>query len=191
MSRHELPERFQRRLQIHYMFDSNVLIQDVLPAVMELYALRDAGWIEISKADAMDIELTQPESLERSSELPEYFGVMTLDHSRLDHALLGSDDDAELDDEIRKVFFPGVNWERARDNHVRDAMHIHTAVRYGATAFVTFEKRLWKRDPVDSNIPSLNSLRVWHPDTALAWALKRRDAWIRREKLRSVSDESD
>ena len=84
---------------------------------------------------------------EEIHDLPEYLSGFVLDHSRLDSAVLGSAQDVGLMERLRAVLFPGVkNWSKVRDNHVRDVMHVHTAVRYATTPFVTGEKHLCSRE---------------------------------------------
>ena len=99
----------------------------------------------------MDTELAgasdekRAELLRASAALVESMGPIVLDHSRLDHGVLGNEDDADRLSLVFKALFPGTDREMARRQHHRDAMHIATAIRYGAHAFVTNETRLLKK----------------------------------------------
>ena len=80
--------------------------------------------------------------LERSAELVEVHGVLVLGHSRLDHAVLGSDEDAAEWDAIWQLLWPGhdlADTSRSNRRRVRDAMHVRTAHRYGFDAFITLD----------------------------------------------------
>jgi len=60
-------------------------------------------------------------------------GPFVLGESLLDVGLLASDDDAARHDELRGILTPPeVTSDRRRSNDTRDAMHIGTAIRYGA-----------------------------------------------------------
>jgi hypothetical protein len=72
---------------------------------------------------------------EASAEYPEAVGPMVLGHSRLGFAVLGSEEDADRLDDVFAILFPNVNRIAARKNHIRDAMHVATAIRYGGFGF--------------------------------------------------------
>ena len=122
------------------------LIDDESKAMCDLWSLHERHMIELLRTDVMDTELLQIEDPEKrtrlmglSAALVEQLGVLILDHSRLDHAVLGSDEDSAMWDAVWKVLSPGRDLATANRKHVRDAMHVWTAMRYGADAFVTLD----------------------------------------------------
>jgi hypothetical protein len=63
----------------------------------------------------------------------------------LDHSVLGSDvDDARIDAVLR-ILRPNALRSTATKNDLRDAMHVATAIRYGASHFVTSDKNILRR----------------------------------------------
>jgi hypothetical protein len=141
------------RLGIRYCIDTNVFIdRGMAEDVDRLFELAADGWVNLAKADTLDTEridgadqdLVDRRLLETAG-IIELLGPRVLDHSRLDYSVLGSEADAESLDEVWEALFPNLDRSTARKNHVRDAMHINTARRYGCDAFVTNERRLLDR----------------------------------------------
>ncbi|MCF1596516.1 hypothetical protein [Streptomyces muensis] len=171
-----------------------------------LRKLYDTNWISLRRTDAMDTELAAApeekwaELTEASAGYAESFGPMVLDHSRLDHSVLGSDEDVARDDLVFSTLFPGADRATCRKNHIRDAMHVATAIRYGGLAFVTHERKLLNKS--DQIAGLFQGFRIWSPTQALAEAagavarareLYRREPergslpeWPTVEELRSV-----
>jgi hypothetical protein len=91
------------------------------------------------------------------------------DNSRLGSSILGGEGDHDLIEELRSILFPGItNWARARPQHVRDVKHMHTAIRYGADAFVTLDDNFHaKADQLDAHI------KVWTPRKAASVVIAR------------------
>ncbi|HEY5014200.1 MAG TPA: hypothetical protein VIK61_16065 [Acidimicrobiia bacterium] len=130
------------RLGLRFYLDTN-FVGDGSPAAVELRALHDAGWIGLHRTDTVDTELAGDPDVARrtgllamSADYVESFGPLILDHSRLDHAVIGNDDDGARLNAVYAVLFPGSNRSdpstgRA-SNKLRDAMHVATAIRYGA-----------------------------------------------------------
>jgi hypothetical protein len=117
--------------------------------VRDLVRLHQEGWIRLQRTDTVDTELVTKSDPDRKAELlgesaafVESLGVFVLDHSRLDHAVLGGSADETRLDLVFKTLFP--NAERG-GNNLRDAMHVSTALKYGADGFVTHDKRVLKR----------------------------------------------
>ncbi|WP_345040402.1 hypothetical protein [Streptomyces sannanensis] len=143
-------------------------------AAVLLRKLHDSNWISLRRTDAMDTELAdaRPEKwmslTETSASYAESFGPLVLDHSRLDHCVLGSDDDATRNDQVFAALFPGADRATCRKNHIRDAMHAATAIRYGGRAFITHERKL--RNKSDQIAELFHGFRIWSPDDALAEA---------------------
>ena len=128
--------------------DTNLVGSDAAE-VRELLRLHEAGLLQLQRTDTVDTELIgatdhsrKSQLLEESAGLVESFGAFVLDHSRLDHAVLGGSMDEMRLEQVFSVLFP--NAQRSRNN-LRDAMHISTAIRYGANGFVTQDKRVLKR----------------------------------------------
>lgn len=74
---------------------------------MALRSVDEEAWIDLSRTDTMDTELAAaPDEirkglLESSAEYVEVLGPLVFNHSRLDHAVLGNDDDRDL---LERVF---------------------------------------------------------------------------------------
>lgn len=110
---------------------------------------RKEGWIRLQKTDVMDTELIQAKSAELrwqlindSSDYPEALGPFSVGHSRLGHTITGGQEDDERLDHVLSILYPRIQRATVRRQHVRDAMHIATAIRYCGTGFVTRDGRL-------------------------------------------------
>lgn len=143
-----------------------------------LRRLRAEGWINLQRTDTMDTELGELSDTEKWAELtemsgayPEALGAAVLDHSRLDFCVVGSDEDATRLDEVFAILYPNADKATARRNHVRDAMHVATAIRYSGHAFVTRDKRILNK--ADSIAEHFSGFRIWSPEQALTEALSR------------------
>jgi len=103
-------------------------------ASVRLRRLRQEGWIELQRTDVMDTEIAAapddkwPSLTEASAEYPEALGPMVVGHSRVGFAVVGSEEDVDRLDGVFAVLFPNVNRATSRKNHIRDAMHIATAI---------------------------------------------------------------
>jgi hypothetical protein len=90
---------------------------------------------------------------------------LVIGHSRLGSTAIGSEEDAARFKRVFSILFPAVEQANAKTNHVKDVMHVSTAIRYGAYGFVTREKRLLsKRAAVQA---AFNDFRMWTPEQAL------------------------
>ncbi|MFB6821500.1 hypothetical protein ACFCXA_07905 [Streptomyces virginiae] len=98
----------------------------------------------------------------------ESFGPAVLDHSRLDHAVLASDEDVCRDALVFETLFPGADRATCRKNHIGDAMHVGTAIRYGGRAFVTNEKKLLNKSARMGEL--FPGFSVWSPTQAVTEA---------------------
>ena len=142
-----------------------------------LRRLHDHGWLKLLRSDAMDTEMLKapPEKAaaltEASSHFQEVCGPAVWDNSRWDHAVWSGPADVARWDLVFYVLFPNVDRETARSNHVKDAMHVAAAIRHGADAFVTREKRLLNKS--DSIAFSFQGFRIWSPGQALVEARQR------------------
>ncbi|MFI6280471.1 hypothetical protein [Streptomyces sp. NPDC050988] len=156
-----------------FFIDTHILDAPDAASVL-LRKLHEANWISLRRTDAMDTELAAaPEEkwaalTEASASYAESFGPMVLDHSRLDHCVLGSDEDVARDEVVFSTLFPGADRSTCRKNHIRDAMHVATAIRYGGRAFITHERKLLNKS--DQIAGLFQGFRIWSPAQALAEA---------------------
>jgi hypothetical protein len=155
--------------------------------VGRLRRLRQEGWISLQRTDTMDIELADapaarlPRLMEASAAYPEPLGPVVSGHSRWDFSVWGSQEDSERLDEVFAILFPAVNRATCRRNHVRDAMHIATSIRYGGYGFITREKRLLNKAARIAE--RFQGFRLWSPEQALAEAAGRiRDRRVLHER---------
>jgi hypothetical protein len=147
-----------------------------------LRQLHETGWIQLQRTDTLDTELgklgdpeKRDELLGLSDQYVESFGPLVLDHSRWDHAVLASDEDADRLARVRDLLYGTAI--TPRDNDFRDAMHVATAIRYGAFGFVTMDKRILRRDPAIRE--AFQGFRLLAPAAAKAEALDR----VRRARV--------
>lgn len=153
----------------------------------ELDRLWADGYIEISRTSVMDTELTEDRNKDRrdyllglSARYPEIFSVLVPGHARLDHAVLGSDEDARVWDELWALLWPGRDRAAARKQHVRDALNVWSARRNGADGFVTSDQQLLSRAGVVSNY--FDGFLVVTAEEALLITTRRLERWrLRRE----------
>lgn len=135
------------------------------------------GWIVLQRTDVMDTEIAAaPDSkvqslTEASAEYPEVLGPTVLGHSRLGFAVVSSEADADRLDDVFAILFPNVNRATSRKNHIRDAMHVATAIRYGGFGFITRERRLLNK--AERIAEQFQGFRLWTPEQALAEASSR------------------
>ncbi|WP_042379956.1 hypothetical protein [Streptacidiphilus melanogenes] len=162
---------------LHLYVDTHI-IDATDDAATELRRLGEEGWVSLSVTDAMDTELADapPEKWAAltglSAQYPESYGPAIVGHSRLDSSVVASEEDKERFDRVFAILFPGTAGPAAvRDNHVRDAMHVSTAVRYGGNAFITREKKLRNKNAVIAE--QFGGFHIWSPEDALAEAAAR------------------
>lgn len=145
--------------------------------VLALRRLQEEGWINLERTDTMDTEFlnappeVQASLTEESSQYPKAFGQLILDHSRLDSSVLGDDDDEARLHRVFAILYPGVTWGKARKNHVRDAVHVATALRYGGHGFVTYDKRMLNKH--DQVAAQFGGFLILSPAQAVEEALGR------------------
>jgi hypothetical protein len=104
-------------------------------------------------------------------DLLEVFGIAVLDHSRLDHCVLGSHEDCvELNRIIGIVPLKAKRGDPGSKNDLRDGMHIHTAIRDGYDGFVTTDRRVLRAaGAVRAGWPMFG---IFTPSEAVAWVRK-------------------
>jgi hypothetical protein len=135
----------ENRLSIRFVVDTH-LIDNQSTEMVLLRTLDSEGWIQLLRTDVVDTELSQIADDQKrqrlmsiSGQMQEQLGVMVLGHSRLDHCVLGSDNDSEAFNRVWSILSPGRDRRTADRRHVRDAMAVWTAMRYGADAFLTLD----------------------------------------------------
>ena len=117
-----------------------------------------------------------------AGEYVEHLGVWVLGQSRLGvDTVLGSDEDAARWDRVWAVLRPDVNRATARQQHIRDAMHVDTAIRYGANLLVTRDAGLLRRD--DALREAFDGFRIYDPERALAFARRMLERHQRRRAV--------
>jgi hypothetical protein len=155
-------------------FDNNI-IGNRLRAVRFLTRLHNQGCIAVVVSDDVDNELAAAPD-EKYMDLTEdavtfrrNFGAMVVGYSHLGSSVLAGEDDVALMDALRAILKPGVDdWSKARPQDVRDAKHLHTAIRSGADAFVTLDENFHqKAEALSDYIP------IWRPRRAATVAIKR------------------
>ncbi len=157
------------RTGLTFFVDTNV-IGERSEAVAQLYRCRAEGWIRIQRMDVLDTELmkgsmdAQQQFLEESSRLAEALGPFVVGHSRLGSSVIGGPEDVERLNGVFDLLHPSLNMRDAKENHVRDAMHVAGAARYGASLFVTRDKGILKKR---ERLQEALGIRVANPDDAL------------------------
>lgn len=186
------PVPYMNRTALTLFIDSNI-VDAGDDEVSYLKRLREEGWISLQRTDTMDTEFgkatgeTWTRLTEASSKYPEVLGPVVLDHSRLDFAVLGDEEDQLRLDRVFSILFPGAQREEARDNHIHDAMHVATAIRYGGYGFVTREKRLLNKYEAISS--AFAGFRMWRPEQAIAEAMRRITSMRRLHQLEPARGE--
>jgi hypothetical protein len=178
------------RLGLRFYIDTN-FVTDPSDAATALRTLYNDGWIELIRTDTMDTELRDAKDpakrsdlLRQSNAYVESFGPLVLGHSRLDFAVLGNDDDGERLAQVYGILFPGsdrfdASMGRA-GRKIRDAMHVATAIRYGANGLITLDGRdlLSKSEAIAA---AFNDFKIMTPETALAFVQRMRGRYERRK----------
>lgn len=164
-----------------FALDTN-LIGRAPTGMAEIQSLADQGRVHLIRSDAVDTELAtckdddlRQHLLAISSRLPEQFGVSVWGHSRSGHSVRGTEKDMAVFDRVWMVLQAGRDRATASRNDVLDAMHVWTAIRYGADAFLTMDgagkdKGLLQRDGAISD--EFDGFHIWTP--AQAWAFLQR-----------------
>ncbi len=148
-------ERFQTPHTVaRFVLDTSDVIQwHKFPlGYQELEALYEQCRVFLAKTDVVDTEL-DPEKNEMVGEhflasikYLELLGPVVLEHSRLDHSVLASDEDVQRLDRVKGIVGIRTASERNASHDLRDVMQIATAIRYGYNGFITRDKRLEKHN---------------------------------------------
>lgn len=163
------------RLGLSFVLDTH-LIDDPAAAMENLRQMHNAGWLDLTRTDVMDTELSTANAdhravlLSLSGNLIEHLGPAVPDHSRLGSAVIGSQIDSDRVDSVFSTLFPGADRATARRQHVCDAMNVATAIRYGATGLLTRERRLLNKSATIRQ--RFNGFFLNTPERALEVALR-------------------
>jgi predicted nucleic acid-binding protein len=138
-----VPDRFKSRTGLAFVVDTN-FVDDPSPAAAELRTLHEGGWINLSRSDTLVTELLRArddaqreELIAAASEYVEHRGPAVWGHSRWGTSVWATEEDADLIATVFDILHPDLSMPDTRRNHVRDAMHVATAIRYGLNGFVT------------------------------------------------------
>ena len=118
-----------------------------LSAMNHLERLHSEGRITLVKTDVMDTELSTwdggrgSRARQKSAHLQEDVGVLVLDHSRLDHARLAEDGDADMLDRVAVALFRHP-LKKLHRRQVRDVMMVSTHLKHGRDVLVTKDRDL-------------------------------------------------
>jgi hypothetical protein len=174
------------RLGIRFIIDTH-LIDDPSREMAELREVRRGGWMQLFVSDIPATELSdapigrRDKLLEYAGDYSEYLGPLVVGHSRLDHSVLGSEDDEERLHQVFSCLFPGGDWFSARRQDVRDAMNVATAIRYAMTGFLTKDKRLLRAGHRIRQ--AFNGFPILDPSDALAFVRRLQ----RRHEIRTTN----
>ncbi len=172
-----IPPEHVSRLGLMFYVDTN-FVDDEAPAAEALRQLHRDGWINLQRTDTLDTELSDASDaskrdslLRASSGYVESFGPVVVGHSRMGHALIGSEEDgARLDLAYRTLFpspaDPNQSARRATRKQ-RDAMHLATAIRYGCNGFITRDRDFHSKAVVIA--ATFDDFRVMTPEDASAF----------------------
>ena len=179
---------YRSRTGWHLAIDTNT-IDDESEAMAALRQLHREGWINLTRTDTMDTELaaaTDPAKraalLARSAEYVEHLGPVVFDHSRFDFAVFASDIDETRRSTVFAILFPGADPATTRKQNVRDAMHVATAIRYGANGFVTNDTNTLDHHAEIRR--AFNDFGIYSPERALATSERRVAALRKLGRLR-------
>ena len=177
-------------------------VEDEEKSLEELFQLRREGHVELSQTDTVNFErgmlqlndLAWQRRLE-SVGLVEVCGAFISGHSLRESSVgAGPDDDARLKRALEIVHPRAIACAKPRNNDVRDAMHIATAIRYGYQGFVTTDDDVLK---AAANISTaFGGFLLMLPSQAVAWvnrevAHHHRTKVIRAEQMKNLGEEME
>jgi hypothetical protein len=182
--------RWENRLGLTFAIDTNIVSKDK-PEELELKRLHTDGWIELVMSDVTRTEWwdrASPEQRRRLEALAvnylEYRGALTLDHSRLDNSILGTEEDQERLEGVFAALWPNKRLKQARKQDARDAMNVALAIRYGVNGFITRDGEgrkgtLLKR--ADAIKGAFDDFSILSPEQALAFVERMMRRWQARQ----------
>lgn len=172
-----VPDRFKNRTGRAFAIDTN-FVDDPSPAAAELRTLHEAGWINLSRSDTLVTELLgarddahREELISTASEYVEHRGPAIWGRFRWDSSVWPTEEDAERVSTVFEILHPDSSMPDTRRNHVRDAMHVATAIRYGLNGFVTRDDGILAKQAKIKE--RFNGFVVCDPDQALTISRRR------------------
>ncbi|MEU6340276.1 hypothetical protein ABZ883_04905 [Streptomyces sp. NPDC046977] len=168
--------RFHNITALSLYIDTHIIDAPDEAAVF-LRRLMKEGWISLSRTDVMGTELARApdekraDLAEASASYPESYGPMVWNQSRWGSSVWGSEEDHSRLNDTFAILFPNVNRATARGNHLRDVMHVSTAIRYGGFGFVTRERRLLNK--AEQIAERFHSFQILSPEQANSEAMAR------------------
>jgi hypothetical protein len=193
MSAESNDERREDRTGLVFAIDNHI-VDGETSAELELKRLNKDGWIELVLTDVTRTEwlAAKPERRQELEELAigyvEYWGPMVVGQPRLGGTVLGSSEDQERLEAVFSALFPDADFRTGRTQHVRDAMNVATAIRYGLNGFITRDGIGEKRgvlDRADAIKAAFNDFSIYSPEQAVAVAERMIQRWsVRNEKGR-------
>lgn len=171
---------------MHFTLDT-CAVDDESPAMQRLRTFHEQGWIRLSRTDTMDTELetAKPETkrellLARSRPYAEILGPDVHGVSRPNRFVNSSAEDLPRIEDVLRVLWAegaGIAGSGTGAHKRRDAIHIATSIRYGATGFITRERDLLRKRLALGH--AYDGFAVLDPEEALAFTEKRyRRYWV-------------
>jgi hypothetical protein len=167
------------RLGLRWALDTNI-IDDSSEATAGLIELLTDGWIALQTTDTVGTEIagTKIACLPEFEQLPEAFGPLTFGHSRWGSSVLGTPEDSDRIDRVLTIVHPTAERATTRKQHLRDALHISTAIRYAMDGFITRDQRLTSPSARAAVKREFNGFDLLTPEAALDMASRRKQAWL-------------
>lgn len=126
-----------KRQKITVTIDTNCIrVRNSDQNVKRLFELEEENKIEIIKTDVLDTELSD-KGREHSKDIPEDLGMGICDNSRIEHCVIGGDEDDVIHKNIMLILFPETKGEEPNNNKIRDVMHLTTHKKHNRDIFVT------------------------------------------------------
>ena len=135
------------------VFIDQHIIDDTTHWPVRLKRLEAAGWVQLELTGTHVVESQNPELREQLDGRPISFGLVRLDHSASDYAVLGTEEDEQRFAALYQVVYPqhdpsvdgGGEGSRTGKTRFRDVMHLETVVRQAGDVFVTRDAKLLER----------------------------------------------
>lgn len=170
--------------RVYSFVDTNV-IGSPQQSVDFLMRCRREGWIRLERTDVIETEYENlPAELdfkrELAAELAEVLTPFVIGHSRLESAVLGSEEDRSRFLTAFRILHPGADISTTRKNNIRDAMTVSGSARYGGEYLVTNDGRVLAKS--DALYRAL-SIRCLHPEAMAEVVLQAIHRTVRNQPL--------
>lgn len=125
-------------------------------AINHLEKLYGEDKILIETTDTLETEFNEGKGypkgkLKASNSYIYSYGPAVVGHSRIGFSIVGTDEDDKRLGKVLSIIFGQKNRKDYDRNEIRDCMHISTAIRYGGTHFVTYDKALLDKSEAIKN----------------------------------------